>query len=468
MPRLLVAGLSGGSGKTIVSLGLLLLLRRAGLDVRAFKKGPDYIDPAWLAWASAHPTRNLDAFLMGAEAVRASFARHGTPGGINVIEGNRGLFDGLDAAGTYSSANLAAILDAPIVLVLDAAKTTRTAAALVLGCQKFDPSAAIQAVVLNHVNGQRHERVLREAIESVCAIPVIGTLPRLEENPLPERHLGLIPPGEHQTMGSVERNLLEWMENRVDLDALLTIARSAPALAARAAERPPLPDAHGLKIGYLRDSAFTFYYPENLEELERAGAELVPISALHATSLPTGLHALYIGGGFPETHAHALSANTSFLHSLRQACAVGLPVYAECGGLMLLARSLTWQDVRSPMSNVFPIDVEAFRTPQGHGYTELRVDAPNPFFPQGAVLRGHEFHYSRIVSGFESVTSACAVVRGTGCDAGRDGIVTQNVFAAYTHLHATATPQWTVGILTAARQFAQRAETHDILQPLLS
>ena len=468
MPRLLVAGLSGGSGKTIVTLGLLLLLRRAGLDVRAFKKGPDYIDPAWLAWASAHPARNLDAFLMGAEAVRASFLRHGIRSGVNVIEGNRGLFDGLDAAGTYSSANLAAILDAPIVLVLNATKMTRTAAALVLGCQKLDPRASIQGVVLNQVNGQRHERVLREAIESVCSIPVIGALPRLAENLLPERHLGLIPPDEHQTMGSVERNLLEWMEHRVDLDALLTIARSAPSLAAPAEERPALPDAHGLRIGYLRDSAFTFYYPENLEELERAGAELAPISALHATALPTGLHALYIGGGFPETHARALSANTSFLESLRQTCACGLPVYAECGGLMLLARSLTWRGVRSPMASVFPIDVEAFRTPQGHGYSELRVDAVNPFFPQGAVLRGHEFHYSRIVSGSEAVTSACAVLRGTGCDAGRDGLVAQNVFAAYTHLHATATPQWASGVLTAARQFALHAKSRDALQQVPS
>jgi cobyrinic acid a,c-diamide synthase len=466
MPRLLVAGLSGGSGKTIVTLGLLLLLRRAGLDVRAFKKGPDYIDPAWLRWASAHPARNLDAFLMGAEAVRASFARHGIPDGINVIEGNRGLFDGLDAAGTYSSANLAEILAAPIVLVLDATKMTCTAAALVLGCQKLDPRASIQGVVLNQVNGQRHERVLREAIESVCSIPVIGALPRLQKNPLPERHLGLIPPDEHQTMGSVERNLLEWMENRVDLDALLTIARSAPALATHADARTPLPDAHGLRIGYLRDSAFTFYYPENLEELERAGAELVPISALHATSLPTGLHALYIGGGFPETHVRALSA--SFLESLRQTCAIGLPVYAECGGLMLLARTLSWQGVRYPMANVFPIDVEAFATPQGHGYSELRVDASNPFFPQGAVLRGHEFHYSCIVSGSEAVTTACAVLRGTGCDSGRDGLVTQNVMAAYTHLHATATPQWASGILTAARQFALHVETHDALQSLPS
>jgi cobyrinic acid a,c-diamide synthase len=468
MPRLLIAGLSGGSGKTIVTLGLLLLLRRAGIDVRAFKKGPDYIDPAWLAWASAHPARNLDAFLMGAEAVLASFARNSTPNGINLIEGNRGLFDGLDAEGTYSSANLAEILNAPIVLVLDTAKMTRTAAALVLGCQKLAPRASIQGVVLNRVSGQRHERILREAIESVCSIPVIGALPRLAENPLPERHLGLVPPDEHQTMDHVENKLLAWVENSVDLDALLKIARSVPLLAAQADERAPLPDACGLRIGYLRDSAFTFYYPENLEELERGGAELIPISALQAAALPAGLHALYIGGGFPETHAHALSANASFLNSLRQACAAGLPVYAECGGLMLLARSLAWQGIRYPMANVFPIDVEAFATPQGHGYSELLVDAANPFFPQGVALRGHEFHYSRIVSDPGSVTSACAVVRGTGCFASRDGLVTHNVMAAYTHLHATATPQWASGILTAAHQFALQAKAQDALQSVSS
>jgi cobyrinic acid a,c-diamide synthase len=464
--RVLIAGISGGSGKTIVTLGLLLLLRRAGLDVRAFKKGPDYIDPEWLEWASTHPARNLDAFLMGADAVRASFARHATADGVNVIEGNRGLFDGLDAQGTYSSASLAEILGAPVVLVLDATKMTRTAAALVLGCQKLDPRISIQGVVLNQVNGQRHERVLREAIESACSVPVVGALPRLGENPLPERHLGLVPPDEHQTMDSVERRLLAWMENHLNLDALLAIARGAPPLVAPADMRPSLPDGRGLRIGYLRDSAFTFYYPENLEELERAGAELVSISPLHATALPEGLHALYIGGGFPETHAEALSANTGFLASLREACAARLPVYAECGGLMLLARSLTWRGASYSMANVLPIDVEAFATPQGHGYSELRVDTPNAYFPLGAALRGHEFHYSRIVNRDETVVAACAVLRGTGCFDRRDGLVTQNVMAGYTHLHAAATPEWASGLLTAARQFALRTNSRKAVSPV--
>jgi len=456
MPRLLIAGLSGGSGKTLVTMGLLLLLRRAGIDVRAFKKGPDYIDPSWLAWASGHPARNLDAFLMGAELAGTSFRRHAISDGINLVEGNRGLFDGVDAAGTYSSASLAGTIDAPIALVIDATKMTRTAAALVLGCQKLESHGLIQAVILNNVNGERHEGVLRKAIESECAIPVIGALPRMAANPISERHLGLVPPDEHREMSQVEQSLSAWMGGRIDLDALLTLARKAPCLNSVAELRGPSPDARGIKIGYLRDTAFSFYYPENLEDLERAGAELVRISALDAPALPAGLNALYIGGGFPETHARALSANAGFLNSLRVACAAGLPVYAECGGLMLLARSLTWNGIRYPMADVFPVEVEAFAKPQGHGYSELLVDAPNPFLPHGSHLRGHEFHYSRIVGGFDRVDSACAVLRGTGCFAGRDGLIVNNTMAAYTHLHATAAPEWAAGMIGAAREYAGR------------
>ncbi len=195
-PRLLIAGISGGSGKTVVSMGLLLLLRRAGVEVRAFKKGPDYIDPAWLSWASANPARNLDTLLMGAGRGVSSFARNSGASGVNLIEGNRGLFDGFDAAGTHSSAALAEALSTPVLLVLDATKMTRTAAALVLGCKTLDPNVSIRGVVLNNVNGARHEQILRAAIESACSIPVLGALPRTAANPLPERHLGLVPPQE--------------------------------------------------------------------------------------------------------------------------------------------------------------------------------------------------------------------------------------------------------------------------------
>ena len=453
-PRVLVAGISGGSGKTVVSIGLLLLLRRAGVEVRAFKKGPDYIDAAWLSWASGHPARNLDTLLMGAAGVVSSFARNSITNGANLIEGNRGLFDGFDAAGTHSSAVLAETLSTPVVLVLDATKMTRTAAALVLGCQKLDPRDSIRGVVLNHVNGPRHEQILRAAIESACSIPVLGALPRSATNPLPERHLGLVPPQEHGGMERIEQALLKIVEGNLDVDALLAIARAAPPLEAPSELQSLLPDGGGLKIGYLIDSAFSFYYPENLEELERAGAGLVPVSALHESALPQGLHALYIGGGFPETHAQELSRNAGLLESLRNAAETGPPIYAECGGLMLLARSLIWKGQRYPMANVFPFDVEVRDAPQGHGYSELHVDSPNPFFAAGTVLHGHEFHYSRVAGMDEPLQTACAVARGAGCFSGRDSVVFRNVMASYTHLHALATPEWATGILTAARSFA--------------
>ncbi len=451
LPRLIIAGTSGSSGKTIVSTALLQLLRRAGVEVRAFKKGPDYIDAAWLAWASSHTARNLDAYLMGPERVLASFVHHAVSNGINVIEGNRGIFDGFDAAGTHSTAALARCLSSPVILVINASKVTRTAAAFVLGCQKLEPNTAIRGVILNNVSGERHLRVIRAAIESECSIPVVGSLPRVKTSLLPERHMGLVTPEEHSAMEKLRQDLLQLAEGKLDVDALLSIARAAPPLPCGVQPSSPPRVASTVNIGYLKDAAFTFYYPENLEKLEEAGARLIPISALSAAALPDNLQALYIGGGFPETHARALSENHSFLQSLRQAVLRGLPIYAECGGLMLLAQSLSWKGVRYPMAAVFPFDVEAGDSPHGHGYSELRVVEPNPFFPVGATLRGHEFHYSRILPCQQAVSTACVVERGTGCFDKREFVMTRNVVATYTHLHALASPEWAVGMVNAAK-----------------
>jgi cobyrinic acid a,c-diamide synthase len=464
--------MSGGSGKTLVSLALLLALRRAGFQVRAFKKGPDYIDAAWLGWAASHPARNLDTYLMGQDTVRSSFIRNGfarnaITDGVNLIEGNRGLFDGFDAAGTHSSAALSHCLATPVLLVINAAKVTRTAAAFVAGCRALDPELPIRGIILNNVNGQRHEQILREAIESACAIPVVGTIRKAAVNPLPERYLGLVPPQEHDATEQIQEDLLK-LADGFDLDAILSIARSAPALGTDPPE-VSISAVKDIKVGYLRDSAFSFYYPENLEQLEQGGAELIPISSLQSNALPEGLCALYIGGGFPEKYAEALSANRSFLESIRQAALGGLPIYAECGGLILLAQTLHWEGRAYPMAGVFSFDTQVCNTPQGHGYSELRVDAPNPFLPVGLVLRGHEFHYSRILlrdgdkdkdkdkNKDKPVDTACAVVRGVGCFQKRDLVITRNVMAGYTHLHALATPEWAKAFLNAARGFASRA-----------
>ena len=428
------------------------------MPVRAFKKGPDYIDAAWLGWASGGNVRNLDTFLMGFEKAVASFTSNAVPGGFNLIEGNRGLYDGFDARGTHSTAELAKALRAPVILVLDACKVTRTSAAMVLGCQRLDPGVNIRGVILNQVGGPRHEQVLREAVEATCGIPVLGAIPRiLNDSLLRERHLGLVIPEEYPSTDSLHARLKGLFEGRLEFDRLWDLSRQAPDLEAAVKTDLGLPDGKGLKLGYLRDSAFTFYYPENLEVLEAAGAELLPISPLSAASLPGDIDGLYMGGGFPETHGEVLSANKPFLASLCRAAKSGLPVYAECGGLMLLARAIIWQARKYPMAGILPFEVELCAEPQGHGYTELTVDSPNPFFPVGLTLKGHEFHYSRILAGSDRPNTACAVRRGVGCCYGRDGVTAENLWASYTHLHALATPEWAQGMLHAARRFAMQS-----------
>ncbi|HUB77482.1 MAG TPA: cobyrinate a,c-diamide synthase [Bryobacteraceae bacterium] len=449
-PRLVVAGLSGESGKTLVSLSLLLEARNRRTPVRAFKKGPDYIDAAWLGWAAQSPAHNLDTFLMGFPAARESFARHAVSDGLNVIEGNRGLFDGSDAHGTHSTSELAKALAAPVILVVDATKVTRTVSALVLGCQKLDPKLHIGGVILNQVAGRRHESIICQAVEADCGLPVLGTIPRCSTHSLlPARHLGLVTPYEHPSTSDLERDLLAFIDSHLDLDRLSALANSAPPLA-------PAPPVHSVAsgppaaIGYFHDSAFCFYYPENLDALRAAGATLTPVSPLTAAEIPAAVDAIYIGGGFPETHAARLSRNSGFLASLRERARQGLPVYAECGGLMVLSRAIHWQGSRFPMAGVLPFDVEVLPKPQGHGYVELITDRPNPFFATGTRLRGHEFHYSRIASQGELPATACAVSRGVGCSSARDAVVVDNVWAAYTHLHALATPEWASALVRAA------------------
>jgi cobyrinic acid a,c-diamide synthase len=460
-PRIVVAGLGGDSGKTFLSLGLLLCFRRAGREVAAFKKGPDYIDAAWLSWASGRPARNLDSYLMGFDIAADSFCRHAARGGLNVIEGNRGLYDGVDSAGTHSTAELAKAIQAPVILVVNATKVTRTAAAYVLGCQAMDPALHLAGVVLNQVAGKRHEAILCQAIAETCTgIPVLGVLPRAPgEAVLPGRHLGLVTPSEHPRIAELESNLLRLLEGHIDLDQLASIASAAPALPVPAPSGNPSAGSVGVKIGYVHDSAFTFYYPENLEALEGGGAQLVPVSALSDQALPPGLGALYIGGGFPETHGVALSENVSFLASVRQAAERGLPIYAECGGLMFLSQALHWHGGRYPMAGVLPFEVEVTARPQGHGYAELEVDKDNPFFAPGTRLKGHEFHYSRILAPGAPPPTACSVKRGTGVLAGRDGVVVGRVWASYTHLHALATPKWTNSLLSIAGDFARHCNS---------
>jgi cobyrinic acid a,c-diamide synthase len=371
-----------------------------------------------------------------------------------VIEGNRGLFDGMDAEGTHSTATLADLLASPVLLVLDVHKMTGTAAAIVRGCQALAPHLRLAGVILNRVAGSRHETVAREAIVRACGVPVLGAIRRLDDpGLLPGRHLGLVTPREHDATDRLADAIRAVGREALDLDRILEAAGAAPATGDALPETDTsgrLPGSAPVTIGYLSDSAFSFYYPENLEALEASGAQLVPISSLAGNPLPATLDALYIGGGFPETHAAQLAGNHALLASLRTCSARGLPIYAECGGLMLLASAVTWQGARHAMAGVLPAEIEVLAKPQGHGYAVLSVDRPNPFFKVGSELRAHEFHYSRIVG--ELPDTACAVLRGTGCGGGRDAVVSGNVWASYAHVHAAGLPEWAEGVVAAARR----------------
>ncbi|MBL6974718.1 MAG: cobyrinate a,c-diamide synthase [Deltaproteobacteria bacterium] len=451
-PRIVFAGTGGDSGKTLVTLAVARAARLSGLTTVAFKKGPDYIDAAWLQWAAASTTRNLDTWLMGDDAVRDSFARHAVGEGLNLVEGNRGLFDGMDAAGTHSTASLARLIDAPVVLVLPVTKVTASTAATVLGFTTMDPAVRLGGVVLNRVSGARHEAVIREAIENRTGVPVMGAVPRLKGGgQLPERHLGLVPLHERSNLERVEM-VLEEVAGHLDMAAILDLARAVePPVSPTVPDGPAPPKGPAVRIGIFRDPAFSFYYPENLEALEALGAELVFLSPLSDPGLPD-LDALYLGGGFPETHARELAGNRSMMASLKSATDAGLPVYAECGGLMVLSRSITWRGETFPMSGVLPVDTEVFQRPRGHGYAVVATDGDNPFYTPGTRLRGHEFHYSSIKAADPDLRLALRVERGHGCGDGRCGIVHNNVFATWVHVHALGENAWAEAVVGAARR----------------
>lgn len=454
IPRLVISGLRGGSGKTLLAMAIISYLNfKKGLKVIPFKKGPDYIDSGWLAQAAGTACYNLDSFIIPEERLLRSFYHH-SKGDISVIEGNRGLYDGMDIEGTHSTARLARLLNAPVVLILDCTKITRTAAALVLGAKEFDRDVLIGGVVLNQVSGERHERIIRESIERYSSLPVVGAIPRLDSQEFPERHMGLIPYQEHGERQKVIDIALRIAERCLDMEAILKIAWSAPEMVAVEEEKPEKESQSRektLRIGIVRDSAFQFYYEENLEELRRRGAILVEVNALEDRTLPD-IDCLYIGGGFPETNAIRLSENREFIRHLKAAIEKGLPVYAECGGMMYLGEEIIYGDSSYPMAGVIPVSFVMNRRPVSHGYTVLEVTGRNPFYKEGTVIRGHEFHYSRALLKGE-VFFSFTMRRGDGIIDKKDGITYKNILATYTHVHAYGTQEWVEGILRRASEY---------------
>jgi cobyrinic acid a,c-diamide synthase len=456
-PGIVVAALRGGAGKTIFSVGIIAALRSLGRSVAPFKKGPDYIDAGWLALSAGRPCYNLDTFLIDREAILGSYLRHTQNIDLAVIEGNRGLYDCINTDGETSTAELAKLLGLPVILCIDATKTTRTMAAVVGGIKAFDPGVRIGGVVLNRVAGKRHQSILTRSIEEFTGVPVLGAVPKLKEQRFPERHMGLVPTPEHSWANPAIDAIRLVAEKHLDLERIQRLAATAASVETGKVLETEAGTitSHSKRptIGILRDAAFQFYYPENLEALAAAGARLVYTSPLTDRHLPT-VDALYIGGGFPETHASELAANTTFRNELKALADDGLPIYAECGGLMYLGEALHLENGVFQMTGVLPVVFGFSKKPQGHGYTIVQVERVNPFYPVGTKLLGHEFHYSSVKTwqGLEE-NLAFSMQRGTGFLNGRDGVCLNNVLATYTHIHALGTSVWAAALVKRAQQY---------------
>ncbi len=450
---LVVAGLSGGSGKSVVAVGLVAALKKAGHELVAFKKGPDYIDAGWMTGAAGRPCYNLDPYLMSDAAVKKSFHKHAVNADIAIIEGNRGLYDGVNAEGGFSTAELAISLDLPVLLVVNCTKTTRTVAAMVLGCRELDKRLNICGVILNQIATKRQEKVIRQAVEQYAGVPVLGIVPRMKTDIFPMRHLGITPQQEYGDSEEALDKLADIISANIDLEKVLASMRQVPLESEFSMNNSQVKSS--VTIGIIRDVAFQFYYEENLEALRRQGAELVMIDALQEVELPANIDGLYIGGGFPETSASALAANESFRRSVKQRVDEGLPVYAECGGLIYLGDSIIIDKQEYPLTGVFPVSFGISKKPQAHGYSIFTVDRENPFFPVGTTVKGHEFRYSQILkwNGSADTDLAVQMERGTGFIEKRDGLIKNNVFALYTHVLAPGTPEWAEGLFQAAKKF---------------
>ncbi|HOI69355.1 MAG TPA: cobyrinate a,c-diamide synthase [Methanothrix sp.] len=438
IPAVLVAGTSSGVGKTTVVLGMMAALRRRGLVVAPFKVGPDFIDPSHHAAICGRPSRNLDTFMMGMDGVRRSFARGVEGADVAVIEGVMGLYDGLDATEVASSASVAKALGAPVLLVMNVHGTSRSAAAMALGYRSYDPKVEVAGLILNRVGSERHRSLLEDALAPL-GIPILGTLPRRGEIALPSRHLGL-------EMGFESRHdldaLADFVEENAYLDRILELGCQVPAVEPEAQAEPEaetVQDQEGgrIRIAVAYDEAFCFYYAENFEILRRLGADLRFFSPIR-DPLPEA-DGLYLGGGYPELYAGALEESPT-RHEIKKAAEDGMPIYGECGGLMYLCEAVISKDGNSEdekrMAGVLPATTSMTGRLQALGYVEGDVVAENPVVAKGTVIRGHEFHYSKMDCARDA-RFAYRFRRGTGIDGNKDGLVEHEALGSYLHTHFT-------------------------------
>ncbi|MDN7012413.1 cobyrinate a,c-diamide synthase [Methanoculleus sp. FWC-SCC3] len=421
IPVIVVAGTHSGCGKTTLASGLMAALAARGLAVQPFKVGPDFIDPTHHSAICGRTSRNLDPFMMEESGVRETFVRASAGADIAVVEGAMGLFDGLEGTDIASTAHVAKILNAPVLLVVDAGGASRSVHAMIRGYAGFDSAVRVAGTILNRIGSPRHLAM----IEETKTLPIFGGIPRRKDLVVESRHLGLAMAAETGMMarfGAV-------VEETCNLSGIIDLARSAPPLPAPA-ENPARPEAE-VRIGVARDAAFCFYYAENLDRLVRAGAEPVFFSPM--TDRLPDVDALYLGGGYPELHAAALSASRC-REDVRRAVDDGMPVYAECGGLVYLTDRLTTDEGDYPMAGVLPAAAEMTGRIQALGYVEARVAGAAPVLAPGSAFRGHEFHYSRLDCARDA-RFALELLRGRGIDGGRDGLIAQNAVGQYTHAY---------------------------------
>ena len=428
LPRVVIAGTGSGVGKTSVACGVIHGLKRMGYSVQPFKAGPDYIDPGHLAVAAGRAACNLDVWLMGKGGAAESFALN-SGSDVSVIEGVMGFYDGFDGTGDLASTHqVARITGSPTILVVDAGGAARSVAATILGFARFSRASTIRGVILNNVGSGRHESLCRSAIEPL-GVPVVGAIPRNSEVAFESRHLGLVPAAEDERVREDIRRSSEAMADHMDMDALLGIARSAPPI-----KRPAPRKKREVRtaIGVALDGSFNFYYKDNLDRLRDAGARLEFFSPESSAALPE-VDGLYIGGGFPEVRGDMLERNRSVLEAIKDMAQGGAPLYAECGGLMYLARSLRRGDERFGMAGL--LDAEAVMTGQVVlNYTRGVMHA-GPIARAPARFHGHEFHYSRLEGVASDSKFAQTLDLGQGIVDGKDGLLVHDTLASYGHLY---------------------------------
>lgn len=445
MGQILFSAAHKSSGKTIVSTGICAALNAKNKIVQPFKKGPDYIDPMWLATASQRSCYNLDFWTQSNQEILELFYRKSIDADISIIEANKGLYDGLALDGSNSNAALAKLLKSPVVLVLDCRGTIRGIAPLLLGYQQFDPEVNIQGVILNFVGGDRHEKKLRQIVEHYTDLKVLGAIRRDDALTLEERYLGLIPSNEDQQAIEKIQTLANIIGGQVDLDALIELSTPIPPVHITSNK---VNASFNLRIGYAKDRAFGFYYPDDLETFQQLGATLVPFDTLNDKDLPD-VDAIFIGGGFPEKCMQALEGNQSMRMQINNALLQGLPSYAECGGLMYLCNNIHYQGTSAEMVGAIDADCVMTPTPQGRGYIQFKENQ-HAFWPSNpsSPINAHEFHYSHLSGLASNSTMAFDVLRGSGIQDKQDGLRIHNTLACYAHLRHSVHNPWILQFLS--------------------